>query len=61
MAALIPKDGTLLNYADQAPSPQKDYCQILVKKDKVCFISSELAASLCKYIVNGSDRKGLRA
>lgn len=37
MASLIPKNGTLLNYADQAPSPQKDFCQLIVKTDKVTF------------------------
>ncbi len=38
MASLIPDTGVLVNYAHQAPSPLKDYCQILVTWDKVSYL-----------------------
>ena len=35
MASLIPKSGVIFNYANNAPAPCKDYCQIIVSFDKV--------------------------
>ena len=35
MASLIPENGVIYNYADTAPPPSKDYCQILVTWDQV--------------------------
>ncbi|KAK2163171.1 hypothetical protein LSH36_84g05055 [Paralvinella palmiformis] len=33
MASLIPESGMIFNFADVAPPPSKDYCQILVTTD----------------------------
>ena len=38
MASLVPKNKPLLNYADQAPAPQKDFCQILVTHEQVLWV-----------------------
>lgn len=35
MASVIAKNGVLFNIADQAPSPSKDYCQVVVTTNKV--------------------------
>ncbi len=35
MASLLPKDGTLFNFAELAPSPSKDYCQVMVTTNQV--------------------------
>ena len=38
MVSLLPPDGILCNSATTAPSPSKDYCQILVQDGQVRFL-----------------------
>ncbi len=58
MASLIPKNGVIFNHADTAPSPSKDYCQILVTVDKVktkhnllSISNADSAVLLCRLLV----------
>ncbi|CAH1781423.1 unnamed protein product, partial [Owenia fusiformis] len=37
MASLIPENGVVFDYSSQAPSPCKDFCQILITKKEVIF------------------------
>lgn len=49
MATLLPKNGEIFSYAGTAPSPSKDYCQLVITLNEV--INNKL--------LNETNRKSL--
>ena len=63
MASFADKNGVLYNFASQAPSPSKDFCQIVVTLDKVysnlkcyisCFECYVLSCNIHFYVVRAA-------